>query len=143
MADKKEFFPTAFDEYVAHDNPLDQGIKTERMYTLNAQIKSTKLGFIANGICSFDLILDIQGGGGVCIGGWALDRPDEKKRKRIGTAYGMDVIMQILQVVGVDTWEELKGKYIRIKDCHLDDRVSSIGNLMKEEWIYFDTFKEL
>lgn len=110
------------------------------METLNAQIKSTKLGFIANGICSFDLILDIQGGGGVCVGGWALDTEDNKREKRIGSAYGMSVIMRILEVVGVDTWEELKGKYIRIKDIHLDDRVTSIGNLMKEEWINFDTF---
>ncbi len=98
------------------------------METLNAQIKATKLGFIANGICSFDLILDIQGGGGVCVGGWVLD--------------GISVIMRILEVVGVDTWEELKGKYIRIKDIHLNDRVTSIGNLMKEEWINFDTFEK-
>ena len=99
------------------------------METLNAQIKATKLGFIANGICSFDLILDIQGGGGVCVGGWALDG-----------SYGINVIKRILEVVSVDTWEELEGKYIRIKDIHLNDRVSSIGNLMKEEWINFDTF---
>lgn len=109
------------------------------METLNAQIKKTKLGFIANGICSFDLILDIQGGGGVVVGGWALDTPDEKKQKRIGSAYGMNVIMRILKVVGVDTWEELEGKYVRIKDIHLNDRVSSIGNLMREEWVNFDT----
>ena len=110
------------------------------METLNAQIKVTKLGFVGNGICSFDLILDIQGGGGVAVGGWALDTPDNKKEKRIGSAYGMSVIMRILKVVGVDTWEELKGKYIRIKDCHLGDRVSAIGNLMKDEWVDFDTF---
>lgn len=101
------------------------------METLNAQIKATKLGFIANGICSFDLILDIQGGGGVAVGGWALNG-----------SYGMNVIKRILEVVGVDTWEELEGKYIRIKDIHLDDRVTSIGNLMKEEWINFDTFEK-
>ena len=52
--------------------------------------------------------------------------------------------MRILEVVGVNTWEELEGKYIRIKNAKLGDRVSAIGNLMKEEWIDFDTFgKEL
>ena len=30
------------------------------MDTLNAQIKSTKLGFISNGIFDFTLVLDIQ-----------------------------------------------------------------------------------
>lgn len=112
------------------------------METLNAQIKATKLGFIANGICSFSLILDIQGGGGVAVGGWALDGPDNKKEKRIGSAYGMSVIMRILKVVGVNTWEELKGKYIRIKDCSIGDRCTAIGNLMKEEWVDFDTFNK-
>lgn len=39
------------------------------MDTLNAQIKSTKLGFISNGIFDFTLVLDIQGGGGIALGG--------------------------------------------------------------------------
>lgn len=110
------------------------------MDTLNAQIKSTKLGFVANGILSFYLILDIQGGGGVCIGGYAMDQYDKRKEKRIGSEYGTSVIMRILEVVGVDTWEELKGKYIRIKDCGIDDRCTAIGNLMKDEWVDFDAF---
>ena len=110
------------------------------METLNARIKDTKLGFIGNDILTFDLVLDIQGGGAVVVGGWAMAEYDKNKQKIVGTAYGTSVIMRILQVVGVDTWEQLKGKYIRIKDCHLDDRVTAIGNLMEEEWINFDTF---
>lgn len=110
------------------------------MDTLNAQIKSTKLGFISNGIFDFTLVLDIQGGGGVAIGGWAMDQYDKEKDRRVGTAYGMNMIMRILEVVGVNTWEELKGKYIRIKNAKLGDRVYSIGNLMKEEWIDFNTY---
>lgn len=110
------------------------------MDTLNAQIKSTKLGFIANGILSFSLILDIQGGGGVSIGGYAMDQYDKKKEKRVGSEYGTSVIMRILEVVGVNTWEELKNKYIRIKHCYIGDRVTAIGNLMQDEWVDFETF---
>lgn len=110
------------------------------MDTLNAQIKSTKLGFVSNGIFDFTLVLDIQGGGGIALGGWAMDQYDKEKNKRVGTVYGMNLIMRILEVVGVDTWEELEGKYIRIKNAKLGDRVSAIGNLMKEEWIDFGTF---
>lgn len=110
------------------------------MEALNAQIKATKLGFISNGIFDFKLVLEIQGGGGVALGGWAMDRYDKEKNKRVGTAYGMNLIMRILEVVGVDTWEELEGKYIRIKNAKLGDRVSAIGNLMAEEWVDFDTF---
>lgn len=109
------------------------------MDTLNAQIKCTKLGF-RNGILTFSLALDIQGGGVVCVGGYAMDRYDEKKEKRVGTEYGTSVIMRILEVVGVNTWEELNGKYIRIKNCSLGDMVTAIGNLMKEEWVDFGIF---
>lgn len=110
------------------------------MDTLNAQIKSTKLGFISNGIFDFTLVLEIQGGSGVSFGGWAIDQYDKEKDRRVGTSYGMNMIMRILEVVGVDTWEELKGKYIRIKHTKFEDRVFSIGNLMKEEWIDFDIY---
>ena len=109
------------------------------METLNAQIKETKLGFM-NGIVDFTLVLEIQGGGGIALGGYALDYYNKEKGKRIGSAYGMNLVMRILEVVGVDTWEELKGKYIRINGVHLGDRVTAIGNLMKDEWIDFDTF---
>ena len=109
------------------------------METLNAQIKKTKLGFI-NGIVDFVLVLEIQGGGGITLGGYALDYYNKEKGKRIGSAYGMNLIMRILEVVGVDTWEELKGKYIRINRIHLGDKATAIGNLMKEEWIDFNSF---
>ena len=111
------------------------------METLNARIKETKLGFIGNDILTFDLILDIQDGGGVIVGGWGMTQYDVGKQKIVGTAYGTSIIMRILQVVGVDTWEELKGKYIRIKDCHLGDRVKAIGNIMNDDWIDFENYK--
>jgi hypothetical protein len=114
------------------------------MDTLNAQINTSRLGFISNGIFSFCLTLTIQDRGAVTLGGYVMDSYDKEQEKRVGTAYGMNLIMRILEVVGVDTWEELEGKYIRIKNTKLGDRVSAIGNLMKEEWIDFDTFgKEL
>lgn len=110
------------------------------METLNAKIKDTKLGFLGNDLLTFSLILEVQGGGGVCVGHYAMSQYDKNKGKMVGSAYGSSVIMRILQVVGVDTWEELKGKYIRIKDCHIGDTVEAIGNLMEEDWIDFSTF---
>ena len=111
------------------------------METLNARIKQTKLGFIGNDILTFDLILDVQGGGGVIVGGYPLAQYDKTVQKIVGTAKGSSLIMRILEVVGVDTWEELEGKYIRIKGCHLDDRVTAIGNIMDEDWVDFETFQ--
>ncbi|MBO7715764.1 MAG: hypothetical protein J6S85_19535 [Methanobrevibacter sp.] len=110
------------------------------METLNARIVGSKLGFNEHGIFDFCLVLEIQNGGGVSLGGYAMDQYNEELKKRVGTEYGMNLIMRILEVVGVNTWEELCGKYIRIKDAKIGDRVTAIGNLMKDEWVDFDTF---
>ena len=107
----------------------------------NARITSTMLGIEDHGIMSFSLSLD-YGGSGQCAGGYALDEPikDEKGHfvKRIGTAAGTKIIMEILQVVGVGSWEALKGQHIRAKSDHC--RVYAIGNLLSDNWLDFGAF---
>ncbi len=46
-------------------------------------------------------------GGGIC-----LDTYDKDKKKRVGTAYGCEMIRQCLTVFNVDDFSEMKGKYI-------------------------------
>ena len=108
--------------------------------TLNAQIKSTRLGYCDHSIFTFGLTLDLQNGGGVTVGGYAMDEYVESEKERVGTAYGMNIIKRILEVVGVRNWEELQGKYIRVECGGIGSRVTKIGNLMKDEWVDFDTF---
>ena len=107
---------------------------------LNAQIMGTQLGYADPGVFTFWLMLDLQDGGGVSVGGYAMDEYIEIMKDRIGTAYGMNLIKRILEVVGVRTWEELKGKYIRVESGGLGSRVTKIGNLMKDEWVDFDKY---
>ena len=52
----------------------------------------------------------------------------------------MEVISRILDVVGVDNWEDLPGKYIRIKDDGLGSTIDEIGNLMEEKWFNIRDF---
>lgn len=106
---------------------------------LNAIIKNTKLGFDYP-VFSFDLTLDIQDGTGVILGGYALDNYVKSKKKRIIQQRGAEAIQRILEVVGVDSWEQLKGRYVRIETKGLGCPVSKIGNIMKEEWVDFSTF---
>lgn len=107
---------------------------------LNAQIKTTQLGREDHRIFTFGLTLAIQGGLGVTVGGYVMDRYDKPKDRRVGTAYGMDLIIRILEVVGVRTWEELKGKYIRVEVPFNGGPVTKIGNLMEDKWVDFLTF---
>ncbi len=107
------------------------------METINGKILSTTLGYEDHGIFTFCLHLDF-GGSGQGAGSYALDSYRKDLGKRVGTASGMDMIIAILNTVGVETWEELKGKYIRVK--HDGERVHAIGNLLEEKWLNFPDF---
>lgn len=45
-----------------------------------------------------------------------------------------------MEVVGVRSWEDLKGKYIRYGDNGLNSRVTKIGNILEDKWIDIDDF---
>ena len=77
-------------------------------------IKSTRLGYQDHGILTADLNVE-WAGGGVSVGGFVLDKPrdrDASDYTREGTAYGLDQIIRILETVGVERWEDLKGQQI-------------------------------
>lgn len=105
----------------------------------NAKITSTMLGREDHGIFTFMIFIEFYGAG--CgVGGYALDRYDRETEKRIFTAKGLEAISEILNVVGVDCWEDLPDSYIRIKDNGLGSTVDEIGNLMEEKWLNLREF---
>ena len=90
----------------------------------NAKITSTSLGDTGRGN-SFWLHLD-YGGSGQGFGGYAL-----------GGKFTHYVITGILETVGVDTWEELKGKSVRVKiksDGGWGGSIIAIGHFLDEKW---------
>ena len=103
----------------------------------NAKINSTSLGYEDHGIFTFYLNLEYDGSG-QSAGGYALDKYIKEKDTRIGTALGMQLIIEILKVLDVDTWENIRGKYIRVKSDW--NKVYAIGNLLKDKWLDFDQF---
>lgn len=105
--------------------------------TKNAKITATRLGTEDHGIMSFMLFLDY---GGLCqgAGGYVLDTYDETKKKRVPTVLTGAIVDEVLRVVGVDSWEKLSGQYIRVKSDW--DKVHSIGNLLKDVWLDFESF---
>jgi hypothetical protein len=105
----------------------------EKTEIKNARITATMLGQEDRGIMSAYLTLD-GGGWGVSFGGYAMDSWSEAEQRRIGAAYGMEFIMGILRVVGVESWEALKGKHIRVETEGLGGRCLRIGNILKDEW---------
>lgn len=103
----------------------------------NYEIVSTHLGYEDHGI--FTIYLTLKGGGfGVSVGGYALDEPIDGKR--VIARKGAELIPKILDVVGVETWEQLKGQYIRVEDNGIGTKVSKIGHLMDNKWLDFESF---
>ena len=105
----------------------------------NVKITKTFLGREDHGILT--CYLTVEGDGFVgSIGGYCLEKYDENKRKRVAYHKSFELIDRILEVVGVSTWEELQGKYIRVKSNDFSGRVTKIGSLIKDDWLDFDTF---
>lgn len=76
-----------------------------------ATIRTTTFGMEDHGLMTFYLQCEWPGAG-VGVGGYVLDSYDEIKKERVGTAYGLDAIKQVLATVGVERWEDLPGSHV-------------------------------
>lgn len=101
----------------------------------NGQIESTMLGLEDHGIMSFFLFLKFNGTG-QGFGGYAMDGYDKQKKKRVGSGFGIDCIRSILETVGVGKWEDLKGKYVRVRrdGDGWGAKIVAIGNIVEDKW---------
>jgi len=93
----------------------------------NCKIVNTVLGPAAShgqGVFTFNLELDF-GDQRVLFGFVSLD--SQENDKRVPTQYGMDVIMEIIKVAGVNSWEELKGSIVR---AYIDDITSQVVGIV-------------
>lgn len=100
----------------------------------NAKIRSTSLGYLGHGVVSCMIHLD-YGDSAQGFGGYCFDTPEDvglKTFRRTGTAWGMEFIIRILNTVGVERWEDLLGKHVRVK-CNFS-KIHEIGNIIEDKW---------
>lgn len=105
----------------------------------NAIIQSTMLGREDHGIMTFMIYI---GGDGFNygVGGYCLDEFYSATQTRVFRAESMEAISKVLEVVGVDKWEDLPGKYIRIEYNGFGSTVTKIGNIIEEKWFDLKEF---
>lgn len=97
------------------------------------------LGFEDHGIFTCMIHLD-YGGAGQGFGGYCLAGSNDKDTDgNFPNNYGANFIKKILEVVGVEKWEDLVGKHVRVKAEHT--KVLEIGNILEDEWFNPSTFK--
>jgi len=90
----------------------------------NAQIERTMLGIEDHGLLTFFLYIALDGSrhSSIAAGGYHLSGE-----------YGAAMIKEVLKVLDAKKWEELEGKYLRIKLEYR--RLVAIGHITKDEWL--------
>ena len=74
---------------------------------------------------------------GYCLGHGYLGAADDFFD---GSAVGMEYLIRIMDTVGVEKFQDLKGKYIRVATKGWGDPVKIIGNIIKDKWFDAETF---
>ena len=115
---------------------------TEAGYTIeNALIEKVDLSMADHGCLTLAMTLD-GGGWGVTYGGYCLGKgylgADDDFFS--GSAAGMEYLMRIMDTVGVERFQDLKGKYVRVATKGWGDQVKIIGNILKDKWFDAETF---
>ena len=101
-------------------------------------ITTTLLGMEDHGIFTTSLLVEWPSSG-VSVGGFALDSYEKDLDRRAGTAYGLDHVMQILETVGVEKWEDVRGKEVIVLfegDGGWGARSVGIANITDESKVF-------
>lgn len=108
----------------------------------NVKIESVSLTMADHGCLTFWLTVKGYGWGvgigGYCIGHGYLGADDDEFVVERGD--GLEAMMRIMNVVGVEKWEDLKGKYCRVEKGSWGDSIHKIGNLIENRWFDLKEF---
>ena len=117
----------------------------------NARITDTRLGYNDWNQLTFSIYTDSEYG--ICgFGGCQFGKRDDfaidevsrlRETKYINFEWTSELIMKLLDVVGVDKWENIKGKLIRIRTNGKTGSaggIEAIGNILENKWFSIQDF---
>ena len=109
---------------------------------LNAKITSVSISMADHGCLTFYITLN-GGGWGVSVGGYAIGHGYLGADHFDACGDGLEAMMRIMNVVGVERWEDLKGQYVRVKtEGYAGCIVHTIGNVLEDKWFDLKEFFE-
>lgn len=107
----------------------------------NAIIKSIDLSMADHGWLV--LTMDVEGDGWGCTyGGYGLGKGFVGASNFEGSKNGIEYLMRIMDITECDTFNQLKGKYIRVATKGWGEPIKIIGNLIKDKWFDAKSFFE-
>lgn len=101
--------------------------------TRNAKITHVSLTMADHGCLTYFLVLEC-GSIGCSYGGYCLGHGYLGAKDFDASSKGLEAMMRIMDVVGVERWEDLTGKYIRFVDPGWGGTIDTIGNITEEKW---------
>lgn len=114
--------------------------KTSDIEIKTAQIEKVSLTMQDHGCLTFYLTIAGDGWfsnyGGYCIGHGYLGSDEFVSEN----GHGLEAMMYIMNVIGVERWEDLEGKYCRIKSGGWGSSITCIGNIIKDQRFDIDDF---
>lgn len=105
----------------------------------NAKIGDVDLSMADHGCLTLSMVL--EGGGWGCVyGGYCLGHGYLGADEFDGSPDGLEYLMRIMDTVGVERFNKMTGKIIRVATKGLGSSVKIIGNVLENKWFDSETF---
>ena len=105
----------------------------------NALIENVDLSMADHGCLT--LAMTLQGHyWSVVYGGYCLGHGYLGAEQFDSSPKGLESIMRIMDTVGVERFQDLKGKYVRVATKGWGSSVKIIGNIIEDKWFDIETF---
>lgn len=105
----------------------------------NAKITEASISMADHGCLTFTIFL--EGSGRCCgFGGYSIGSGYLGAKEFSASGDGLEAMMRIMDTVGVEKWEDLIGKYVRVVDPEWGGIVTCIGHVTKEKWFDIKEF---
>lgn len=99
----------------------------------NVRIKNVSISMADHGVLTYGITLEGSGWG--CVyGGYCIGHGYLGSESFDGSGKGLEAMMRIMDTVGVEKWEDLAGKYMRIATKGWGGTVEIIGNVLEDKW---------
>jgi hypothetical protein len=105
----------------------------------NVQISKVSISMADHGLLTFTIF--VKGNSlGCSLGNYMNGVGHLGAKEWKGNGSAIVAMMKIMDTVGVNKWEDLEGKYVRVKLDGYDSTMHCIGNLIEDKWFDLKEF---
>lgn len=124
-------------------SPIIEAMKTtdikmlrEAKYTIENGVLNAAGIYDANGVACIEAVVYFPGGGGATLGGLPCGQFNAHYKTFRGTRYGMEALLWLMAVAGVERSDALGGQYVRIAFDETG-KAQYIGHIVHDIWLDF------